>query len=56
MRNETVLQGPVIGPLFFITYISDLPPAIHTLGNHIVFADDTNVTLSPKKLSALCRI
>ena len=37
-----VPQGSVLGPLFFILFINDLPNCCH-LGNVRIFADDTNV-------------
>jgi hypothetical protein len=44
-----VPQVPILGPLLFIVYISDLPSTISFLSDPIIFADDTSIIISSKK-------
>jgi hypothetical protein len=43
-----VFQESVLGPLLFIIYINNLPTAINTLLEPILFTDDTTVIISSK--------
>jgi hypothetical protein len=49
-RKSTVIirgpQGSILGPLFFILYINDLPKTIAGLANPVLFADDTSMIIS----------
>jgi hypothetical protein len=39
-------QGSILGPLFFILYINDLPKTIVGLANPVLFADNTSMIIS----------
>jgi hypothetical protein len=39
-------QGYILGPLFFILYVNDLPKTIAGLANPVLFADDTSIFIS----------
>jgi len=43
--TDGVLQGSIMGPLFFLLYIKVLPNAISDLSTPILFADDTSLII-----------
>jgi hypothetical protein len=43
---DGVLEGSILGPLFFLIYINDLPNTISNLSTPFLFADDTSLIIS----------
>ena len=50
-----VLQGSILGSVFFLIYVNDLFKASNTL-TEVVFANDTNLFLSHKNIDSLFAI
>ena len=46
-------QGSLLGPRLYTIYVNDLPDAI-TLGNVLMYADDTTIYCTGKSFDEVC--
>ena len=50
--KQGVPQGPILGPLFFLLNINDLPGIINDIAKPNIFADDSNIIFTQSNLIA----
>jgi hypothetical protein len=46
MIKSGIRQGTILGPLFFLMYINDLPKMITKNNSMVLFADDTGILIT----------
>jgi hypothetical protein len=51
--KHEVPQGSILGPLFFLLYVNNLPKIISNISNPFLFADDTSMIITNSDLQEL---